>query len=107
MDRSRMKESERHWRSRLCQWLRTKEVLHGTLAVRERVCGKSGCKCTGGQKHVSLMVVRSRNGKVEQLYVPREYEGAVRRWARQYQEIYALLEKVAEVYWDKVKRKEF
>jgi hypothetical protein len=60
-----------------------------------------------GEKHVSLFIVRSKVGKPEQLYVPRRWEGCVRQWVKQYQQARELLEKVAEVYWRKVKKGEF
>ncbi len=106
MHRSRMSEEERQLRSRLCQWIQRNEILHGSLAWRERVCGKRGCRCRGGEKHVSLFLVRSRKGKTEQLYVTRQMEALVQQWARQYQQMKDLLEKVSEIYWKRVKKKE-
>lgn len=107
MHRSKMEIEERMWRSRLCQWIQSHELLHGTLAVRERVCGKSSCRCQEGDRHVSLFIVRSRRGKPEQVYVPRKWEQQVREWVKQYQQARELLEKVSEIYWRKVRRGDF
>lgn len=106
MHRNRMSEQERQWRSRLCQWIHSNELMHGSLAWRERVCGKRACRCRQGEKHVSLFVVRRQEGKVEQLYVTRQMEAMVEQWAKQYQQIKELLEKVSDIYWKRVKRKE-
>ena len=106
MYRSRMSIQERGWRSRLCQWLRSNEVLHGTVALRERVCGKVNCKCVSGDRHAALYLVRSHKGKVQQVYVPKQLEGQVRKWAKQYEDVKGLLEKVAQVYWEKVSKRE-
>ncbi|NIR15911.1 MAG: hypothetical protein GWN86_19095, partial [Desulfobacterales bacterium] len=67
--------------------------VRGTVSVRERVCGKANCRCTRGEKHVSLFLTRSKDGTVEQLYIPREKEELARRWVENYRVIQGLLER--------------
>jgi hypothetical protein len=76
------------------------------VSVRERVCGKANCRCTRGEKHVSLFLTRSKDGTVEQLYIPREKEELARRWVQNYRVIQGLLERISSVYWDRLKRKD-
>ena len=101
-----MSPQERRLRSRIIQLISQHSVLRGTLAVRERTCGKKNCKCARGEKHVSLYLVLSEQGKVRQLFIPREYEDAVRQAVAQYHEVRQLLESVSMTYFDKVKARQ-
>jgi len=106
MYKSQMSKQERESRSRLKPYISYKEFVRGTLSVRERVCGKPNCKCQRGEKHVSLFLTRSKDGKIEQLYIPKEKEELVRRWVKNYRDIQDLLEKISSLYWEKLKRKD-
>ncbi len=105
ISRASMSPRERDRRSRLAQLAHGAGLLRGTLAVRERACGKSNCKCAKGEKHVSLYLVASYEGHVRQLFIPKDWEPQVRRWAQQYKEARKLLEEVSLLYWDKVKKR--
>lgn len=106
MYKSQMKKQERDSRSRLKPYVSYKELLRGTLSIRERVCGKSNCKCQRGEKHVSLFLTRSKDGKVEQRYIPKEKEELVRQWVNNYKDVQELLEKISSIYWDRLKKKD-
>lgn len=101
--RAQMSAQERRLRSRIIQLVSQNAVLRGTLAVRGRTCGKQNCKCARSEKHVSLYLVLSEQGKLQQLFIPRKYEEAVRQAVAQYQEVRHLLESVSMIYFDKVK----
>jgi hypothetical protein len=101
-----MKKTERESRSQLKPLINYKEFIRGTLSVRERVCGKPNCKCQRGEKHVSLFLTRSKDGKFEQLYIPKEKEELVRQWVKNYRDAQDLMEKISSIYWDKLKKKE-
>jgi hypothetical protein len=66
-----------------------------------RVCGKEGCKCVDGDKHVSLYLsVRVREGKTgsrrKMIYVPPEWEARVRSWVDVYQQSEGLFDRISE-----------
>lgn len=105
MYRSQMTKEERENRSRLKPYVSYREFVRGTLSVRERVCGKPNCKCRRGAKHVSLFLTRSKGGKIEQLYIPKQKEELVRRWVQNYRDLQQLLEKISSLYWDRLKGK--
>lgn len=105
MHRAQMAGVERECRSRLKPYISYRELLRGTLSVRERVCGKPHCRCTRGKRHISLFVSRGKNCKIEQLYIPKEKEEIVRRWVGNYRIVQELLEKISCSYWDRLKRK--
>jgi hypothetical protein len=104
--RAKMSPRERDRRSRLAQLAHGAGLLRGTLAIRERACGKSNCKCAKGEKHVSLYLVASYEGRVRQLFIPKDWEPQVRRWVQQYQEARKLLEEVSLLHWEKVQKRQ-
>lgn len=104
--RAKMSAPERDQRSQLAQLAHGAGLLRGTLAVRERVCGKPNCKCAKGKRHVSLYLVASYEGHPRQLFIPKDFEPQVRRWVQQYQEARKLLEEISLLYWDKVRKRQ-
>ena len=86
---------ERSARSRLAQILHQEPLLRGSLVSMARVCGKSGCRCTRGEKHVSLyLAVRGPEGR-KMVYVPPGWERAVRRWVESWKEADGLIDAVS------------
>lgn len=104
--RAQMDPEERRLRSQLVQILSGVGLLRATLNPREKVCGKPGCRCARGEKHLSLYLVASEGGKHHQLFVPRSLEPQVRQWVASYQRVRELLEELSRLYWDKLTRRE-
>ena len=97
--------NESAWRRRAAQLLREEGFLRGSVSVRRRVCGKSGCRCAQGERHEAMYVVYREARRTTQLYVPKEYEQRVRRWVRRYGEVRELLKKLSSLYEAKVRRR--
>ena len=74
--------------------------------MHERTCGKPGCRCNRGQKHVSLYLVASEGGKLRQLFIPKSLEAQARQWVAAYQRVRELLEELSQLHWDKLRRRE-
>jgi hypothetical protein len=72
MSRTQFAAAERALRSRLAKLIHEEPVLRGTLSVRHVRCGKAGCRCTQGQKHLALFLSSSREGKTRQVFIPAE-----------------------------------
>ena len=106
MRRSRMTREERESRSMLKPTISYEGFVRGTLTIRRRTCGNPNCKCAKGHKHASLYITRSKKGKFEQLYIPKEKEELAKRWVKNYRDVQALLEKISSTYWDRLKRKD-
>ena len=104
--RSQMSAEERRLRSRLVQLLSHRGVLRGTLSLRDRKCGKPGCKCIRGEKHHGLYLVFSESGRYRQVFVPHRHEARVRQWVEQYQEARRLLESLSALHVAQVSRKD-
>lgn len=106
MHRAKMTGKERESRSKICLYANSRELLRGTLTVREHTCGKLNCKCARGEKHVSLYITRSKKGEIEQLYIPATKGKDVREWVRQYKVVQRLLEEISDRCWRGLKRKD-
>jgi len=105
MKRVQMSPEERNWRSRLTRLLHTQGLLRGTLTVRQRVCGQPTCRCARGEKHASLYLVSHQDGQARQLYIPREQEEQARQWSANYHRARQLLDRVAEVYFERLHKR--
>ena len=103
--RGKMSATERRLRSELNKLLSQQGIMRGTLARRQRLCGKPNCKCTRGQKHESLYLVASEGGKLRQLYIPKQWEQTVEHWVRQYQKARELMEEISRLAWEKVRNR--
>jgi len=96
MSRTRFAAAERALRSRLAKLIHEEPVLRGTLSVRHVTCGKAGCRCAEGQKHLALFLSSSRKGKTRQIFIPAELETEIRQWVDNYHQVRDLLEGVSE-----------
>ena len=105
MKRAQIPSGERSWRSQLSHLISWLPILHASLEVRERVCGKPTCHCSVGEKHSSLYLVRRRDGIRQQLFVPRQQEDEVRQWVANYQKLLGLLERISDIAWTRVGKK--
>lgn len=95
--RAEIPAKDRAARSRLIKLLAASEPLaRASLVTMARVCGKKGCKCAQGQKHVSLYLA-ARVGKARKmLYVPPELEALARRLVANSQSAEELLEAMSQ-----------
>lgn len=103
--RSGMPPREREFRSQLAKLVHAEGLLRGNISVRERTCGKPGCKCAKGEKHVSLYVVFSEKGKYRQVFIPKDIEDEVRAWVDNHHKVRDLLEEVSRFHQEKIKKR--
>lgn len=101
-----MSAEERRIRSRLAQLVGGRGLLRGFVQERFRTCGKPTCRCARGQKHRAVYLVVSEGGRPRQVYVPESWEGTVRQWVQNYQQVRDRLEEISEIYQEKVRRRQ-
>ena len=94
--RGSMPAAERAARSRLAKLLHERPLLRGSVVSMARTCGKAGCKCTRGEKHVSMYLSVSAGGKSKMIYIPAGLERTVRTWVGSYREAQELTREVVE-----------
>ena len=102
ISRAELSADERELRSRLAQIVSGKRFLLGSLSERSSKCGKPTCRCATGQGHSSLYLVRTENGKVRQICVPKDLHDVVRKAVGEFQQMQHLLQQVSELEWKRV-----
>jgi len=98
MPRTQFPPAERAARSKVAKIIHEEPLMRGTLSVRRLTCGKRSCRCHAGQKHVALYLSYGREGRVYQVFVPKEAEAQVRAWVRNYASVREGLERISQMY---------
>ena len=93
--RHRFTAQERNARSRLAQLLHEQDVIRGSLVPMARRCGKAGCHCVDGDKHVSLYLAVKIKGKRRMVYIPADMEEQARQAVSAWQQADALAHAVS------------
>jgi len=94
---SQLPPKDRAARSRLIQFLAADNTFaRASLVSMARACGKKGCKCATGEKHVSLYLA-TRVGKTRKmLYVPPELEDLARALVDNVRKAEELIEEMSQ-----------
>lgn len=100
--RTQFTAKERAARSRLAQLLHGHDVIRGSVVSMARSCGKAGCRCAQGDKHVSLYLSTKVADRRRLVYLPADLEEEVRRWVAAYQEVEQLTQVVSGACVDRV-----
>jgi len=107
MRRVQMTSKEREYRSKLKPYISYQELLKGSLSVRRQKCGKPNCKCAKtSYRHICLYLIRRKDGKIEQLFIPKDKEELVRQWVNNYRNVQEMIEKISSIYWERLRKKD-
>ncbi len=93
-----MSDQERRIRSALAKLLSQQGIIHGTLSLRRRLCGKPNCKCVRGDTHEGLYLLVRHEGAVRQIYVPEHRRQAVQQWVENYRKARELMDELSDIY---------
>ena len=95
--RAQLPPQDRAARSRLIRLLAAARPLaQASLVTMTRTCGKKGCKCARGEKHVSLYLAARVGRARKMLYVPPDLQEAARRLVENAQTVARLLEEMSQ-----------
>ena len=83
--------------ARVRQLARVGPVLAGSLVQIAKHCGRPGCRCQSGQKHVGWYLTRSVAGKTQTTYVPEELREDVHGWIQAYRRLKQLVQEISEL----------
>lgn len=72
-------------------------VLTGSLVRIAKHCGRPGCHCQTGEKHVGWYLTRPVKGKTQTTYVPQEMLEEVQGWTREYRRLKRLVAEISEL----------
>jgi len=82
---------------------RLKKLAHvgplvAATVVRQRVrCGRPGCRCARGQKHVKTAITQTVHGKTRTVYVPVDLVEEVRTWVAEHKRVKELLKEISDL----------
>lgn len=96
--RSHLPAAERRAVARLHLLLTSPGLLHGSLQVNRRRCGKASCRCMSGHLHQSLVLRVVQEGCQRSLHVPAEWEVRIREWLQRDREVRRLLAEISDGY---------
>ncbi len=94
--RNVMPQRERYARSKAAKLVHRYPLIKGAMVISERTCGKPGCKCTRGEKHLTCYLSVRHKGKRKMIYVPKEWEGEIRGWVKTYKEGVRLIDIISD-----------
>jgi len=95
--RPQLPPADRAARSRLLRLLAAGQPLaRASLVTMARTCGKPGCHCAQGQKHVSLYLAARLGRQRKMLYVPPDLEQEARRLVENAKAVDGLLDQMSQ-----------
>ncbi|MBM4038165.1 MAG: hypothetical protein FJ290_06580 [Planctomycetes bacterium] len=83
--------------SRLKQLMPRGPVLLASVVQSARRCGRYGCKCNRGERHVRTQITFKDRGKTRSIYVPADLVGEVRQWAAEGRRLQGLLKECSQL----------
>jgi len=99
--RSHLPANERQAVSRIHLLLSKPGLLHASLHVNRRRCGKRRCRCATGKPHASLCLSVVAKGRQNNFGVPPSWEARLREWIERDREVRKLLLTVSGMYRDR------
>jgi hypothetical protein len=72
-------------------------VMVASLTESRRTCGRYGCRCYRGEKHISHRLTFKEGGRTQSIYVPVGRVEEVRGWVAEARRLQALLRECSEL----------
>jgi hypothetical protein len=72
-------------------------VLGASLVQIAKQCGRSGCHCQRGEKHVGAYLTFKEKGKTRTVYVPLELRKEVAQWIAEHRRIKQIMQELSEL----------
>ena len=76
---------------------RISKVVHGSIVIVKRLCGKTNCRCQKGFKHSSLYISQRYKGKTRMIYIPQRSEAKVREFVNNWHKLKTIMDKVTVI----------
>jgi hypothetical protein len=83
--------------ARIRKLARIGSVLAGSLVQIAKHCGRAGCRCQKGEKHVGWYLTRSVKGKTETTYVPLDMLEDVQGWIQEHHRLKQLIAEISDL----------
>jgi len=72
-------------------------LLIASLVEIAHSCGKPGCACQEGKKHLGWYLTFKEKGKTRTVYVPQDLESEVRAWVQEHKRLRALGQEISQL----------
>ena len=72
-------------------------VLAASLVQIAKHCGREGCHCQTGQKHVGHYLTLKVRGKTKTVYVPLDLLGEVEAWIKEHRRLKQLAREISQL----------
>lgn len=90
-------------RSRVRQFQARSPVLAASLVRISKHCGREGCHCQQGEKHVGHYLTFKVAGKTKTVYVPQDLVGEVETWVQEHKRLRKLAQEISRLTVEKVR----
>ena len=88
-------DSQGSQRRRIAQIVEKTPIIAGSIVAMVHTCGKKGCRCADGEKHVSPYLAVRRKKKRVMISIPRSEEVEVLHATRAYKDIIAAIDAIS------------
>lgn len=70
-------------------------VLSASLVEIAKHCGREGCHCQTGEKHIGHYITRAVAGKTKTVYVPHDLIPEVQAWIKEHKRLKQLVQEIS------------
>jgi hypothetical protein len=104
--RAHLPPEERRAVSRLHALLNLPGLVHGSLQVSRRRCGKRSCHCASGELHEGFSLRVMVDGRQRAVHVPADWVERMREWIERDREVRALLGELSALSVERLRDRE-
>ena len=88
--------------SRILRLIDHEPFIQGKWVVMPKLCGKSGCHCVKGERHISYYISLKHKGKRKMIYIPEELQEEAKKHVKTFADLKRFLEAASDSYMDKL-----
>lgn len=88
---------KRHLESRLRKFVARGPLLAASLVEIAKHCGREGCHCQSGARHVGHYLTFAVEGKTRTVYVPQDLVKEVRAWIQEHKRLKQLGQEISQL----------
>lgn len=72
-------------------------VLSASLVQSGKQCGRPGCRCMEGERHIQNQITFKVKGKTQTVYVPRDLVEEVGEWIEEHKRLRNLTQEISQL----------
>lgn len=72
-------------------------VVTASLVTIAKTCGRAGCRCERGEKHLGHYLTFKEDGKTRTVYVPQELVKEVESWVEEHRRLRKLSQEITQL----------